>query len=110
MHAHASAHAEPHCPLHFQSNCCVTFACPVPSPPRPHFTFHISHAASTLGRYREEVNTLLAQMYTRGASYGGKDPSSDIGVNVAVLKDDMNPEDVHPRTPGALRGKVCVIY
>ncbi len=53
------------------------------------------------------MNTLLAQMYTRGASYGGKDPSSDIGVNVAVLKDDMNPEDVHPRTPGALRGKVC---
>lgn len=57
-------------------------------------------------RYREEVNTLLAQMYTRGSSYGGKDPSSDIGVNVAVLKDDMNPEDVHPRSPGALRGKV----
>ena len=42
--------------------------------------------ADRFARYREEVDSLLSQMYTRGKNYGLKDPSTDVGVHVAMLK------------------------
>ena len=48
----------------------------------------------------------MSQMYTRGKYYGGVDPSTDIGIHTAMLKDDQLPDDVHPRVPTSMRGKV----
>jgi hypothetical protein len=59
-----------------------------------------------LYRQRDEVDTLLSQMYTRSKHYGDKDPSTDIGIHTAMLKDDQLPDDVHPRIPTAMKGKV----
>ncbi len=52
----------------------------------------------------------MAQMYTRGSKYGDKEGGVDNGIHVAMLRDDQNPEDVHPRIPAALRGKVLRLH
>lgn len=58
------------------------------------------------GCYRDEVDNLMTQLYSGKHEYRDDEPSKDVGIHVALLKDDQLPEDVVPVSPEARRGRV----
>lgn len=54
------------------------------------------------GKYANELDDAMTQMYGRDYNFGDKDYQSEddnIGLNVNVLKDDQLPDDVVPKMP-----------
>ena len=58
------------------------------------------------GRYRDEADSLMTQMYAGRHEFNDPEPSTDQGIHVALLKDNQLPDDVHPVNPATMRGRV----
>jgi hypothetical protein len=58
------------------------------------------------GRYREEVDTLLTQLYGGKNKWQEPQPSTDVGIDVMMVQDDAAAPDVAPKIPSQLRGKI----
>lgn len=64
------------------------------------------HEMVATGRYREEVDTLLTQLYGGKSKWQEPQPSTDVGIDVMMVQDDAAAPDVAPKIPSQLRGKI----
>jgi len=63
-------------------------------------------AMKAQGCYREEADQLLTALYSGKYKSQEKEPSYDLGVNVDMMHDDQLPQDVFPRVPSTLQGRI----